>query len=187
MTFQRSAAAVLSALSEVIAREQPSVVFVLGDVVHSGRDPGLYLKFYRDMESLGVEIRIIHGNHDQRVHCEVVGKHKGQRVKVYREDLLLVISRNGTRAVALGHDLRNDLAVRTEDFVAKWFRLLREAFAEHIPKDGLLIVGHVHAWNKDDQGLSYSIPVFSADLGVFAYGVLERDAGGVLGLRLGER
>jgi predicted phosphodiesterase len=187
LPFERSAAAVLAALTDVAAREAVTAVFVLGDVIHSQRDPANYIPFYHSLESLGIEVNVIPGNHDRRKHPAIVARHKGRNVRLCTADVILLVSQNRTRAVALGHDLRNDLGVRTEDFVAKWLALLRTSFSDHIPGDALVVLGHVHAFNTAEGGMSYTIPPFSEDMHVFQYGVLERDANGVLGLRIGER
>jgi hypothetical protein len=51
-----------------------------------------------------------------------------------------------------------------------------------IPEDALLVVGHVHEYCGSADGLSCCIPPFSAAIGTYAHGVLERSDGGVLQL-----
>jgi metallophosphoesterase superfamily enzyme len=99
---------------EVLAREHPAVVFILGDVIREHREWGTYRKLYSELEKIGSDFQVIPGNHNRPVHVDIAKKWKGRNVTLHNDDAIVIVSRNGTRDVVLGHDLRNNASVHGE-------------------------------------------------------------------------
>jgi hypothetical protein len=177
ITHRESIHALIGSLRSVIELESPTVIFILGDIIHFRwlNVWSCLFDFYSAIESLGVPIHSIPGNHDRYLHARVAAKYNGDFVHPHQSEAIIISPPNGGRKVVLGHDLCNDKRVHGFGPVREWFAALRSTFADVIPEDALLIVGHVHEhlWSAD--GLSQSLPPFSADIGIFAYGILEFD------------
>jgi DNA repair exonuclease SbcCD nuclease subunit len=172
-------------LRRVIETEHPTVIFVLGDIVHFHlfNLRRYWHAFYSQLETLGIEIHIIPGNHDRYLHGKVVKQYHSTNVHPHQNELIIVHPPGDGRKVVLGHDLRNDKRVHGTTAVRLWFAALRATFARAIDPDALLVLGHVHERISAEDGLTESLLPFSFDYNAYGYGIVEMGHDGVLSTR----
>lgn len=168
---RESTAEVVQHLRELCEREHPSVVFILGDVIHIRlfNKKKYWTRFYEQMETLGVEVHIIPGNHEKWYYWYI--SYDGPRVHSHHSELIIVTHKK-LRA-ALGHDVKNDRKVHSTAEVREWYQALRDTFPEVIHSDTLLILGHLHQATDSKDHKTRSIRPFSHDLNCWDYAVLE--------------
>ena len=167
---------VVAHLAHVVEVERPTVIFILGDIIHVnlGNRVSHWTTFYGKLESLNIETHIIPGNHDRWKHSGVCKSYHGTNVHAHNNDVIVVnIEGDRVSRAVLGHDLRNDRRVHSTVGIRKWYNDLRNKFRSEIPDDALLIVGHLHQILDSVDGRSMSMLPFSYDLRIWAYGVLE--------------
>ena len=167
---------VVDRLRRVVDLEHPTVIFILGDIIHVNllNRTRHWVRFYEKLETLNVETHIIPGNHDRWKHSGVCSSFHGTNVHAHNDDVIVVTRDGDSGSLAvLGHDLKYDKRVHSESGVRKWYTQLRTRCAHHIPPDSLLILGHLHQLTDSVDGKTMSILPFSYDLRIWGYGVLE--------------
>lgn len=165
----------ISHLRAIIQQNNANVLFICGDIIHfklSVRYTN-WIDVYTALEELGIETHVIPGNHDRWKNKKVMEHFSphSNHVHLHPCDLIRISPPQG-KQFFLGHDLRNDKRVHTDDKVKKWFRSLRHQFINIIHPDDMLILGHVHGDFISNDRLTKSLMPYSLDLKVFYYGLL---------------
>lgn len=170
-----STEAVVSNIRRVVESEHATHVFVLGDMIHLGVNiPGDWKRLFCELERVGVEVHTIPGNHDRIWHKIACKAYKGTRVHPHQCQVIVVHQEAGGPTAVLGHHLNNDMKVHMESEVRAWYSALRSGFSDIINDDALLVLGHLHQLTDSVDGKTQSVMMFSNDLDVWAYAVLER-------------
>ena len=177
-------------IQRLIEQVQPTCVFILGDLIHIGARhifPGDWTSFFRKLERLNIETHIIPGNHEKYMRGLIATfYYPHAKVRFHSVELIRLLPTNGTRIVAMGHDLRNDNKVHSNRGLSSWVHMLRTSFSRLIPPDALLVLGHTHQNFVSSDRLTYTIDTFSVDYPVRCYGLLQPNTGGVLELSVCE-
>lgn len=162
-------------LREICEMQRPSVIFILGDIIHINvfNFSSYWTRFYSELEQIGVEIHIIPGNHDRWKHWAI--SYRGSHVTSHNNDLIVVT--HGNLKAVLGHDLRNDRKVHSTELVRQWYQSLRDVFSDIIDPDALMILGHLHQITDSKDHKTRSILPFSYDLRSWSYATLEISEG----------
>jgi calcineurin-like phosphoesterase family protein len=171
-------------LHGLVQYEYPTVLFILGDLIHGGGKPSEYFQLFTAIETLGIDCHIIPGNHDLIRFRAVVGEWRGKHVHLHMNDLIVVLAGDGSRNAVLGHDLGQCKTVRGQEKTRRWFQLLRQTYEHAIPQGALLVLGHVHELHRSADRLSWSIPRFAVGANEFNYAILRRGHRGFLKLKV---
>lgn len=175
--------ALMPHLRQLVNDVAPTHVFILGDIIHilPISLPYHFNTFFRMLESLGLQVHIIPGNHERYNRTYVnLFKINSKTVFFHNCELMRIIPSTNTRKVVMGHDLKNDLKVHGNTYVRRWFELLRNQFNDVIEHDSLMILGHLHEIVHSEDRLTISVLPYSYDYNMYCYGILEANGDGVL-------
>ena len=170
-------------LKLLVAKVNPTHVFVLGDIIHFlyYRSDKWYYNFFNKLESnFKIPIYIIPGNHDYSENppfknCfDLYGCKKN--VKCFEVEIL-EIQYSDEFSVFLGHDVGFNCSVHGKKNVIKWMNIIRnhKYCSKIIKNNDVFIVGHTHENIDDDKTKNYSIAPFSVSLGFKngSYGIIS--------------
>lgn len=172
-----STRAVVANIRQIVASEGATHVFILGDMIHlrATNLPRHWSNLFRELESVGIEVHTIPGNHDRFWHKVACKSYRGVNVHPHQCHVIVVRQEAGGPSAVLGHHLNNDMKVHMECEVREWYRALRSTFSDIIDEDALLVLGHLHQVTDSVDQKTRSVLMFSNDLFVWAYSVLERE------------
>lgn len=156
-------------LMPIIVRESINCIFMLGDLVHVGKNPdseGILKKVFDALEQLPIPVYVMGGGLDRVLLWDYKYNKPGSNVKVVYDYAIKIHHPNapiGTPPnIYLSHDLGNPLSIKSdeaESFVVE----LKRAFSNEISSDDYLIIGHVHEHVHNEQLRCAAIKEFSQD------------------------
>lgn len=167
-------------LRSIVETHNATHVFILGDIIHKKFYNVItdWTFVYSALETLGVEIHIIPGNHDRYMNGAVMAFFRGNNVHLHGTELMRIIPAWDEKLmVCMGHDLKNDKKVHAKNETRIWYSTLRSTFHLFIPDYALLLMGHLHDQTDSKDKLTQSILPFSYDLNSYAYMTLDFENG----------
>jgi len=177
-SFDEGFLAIRTKIPELVARERPNAIITLGDLIQIGT-PLPDEKMQRLLEffdGLGVPTYCLPGNHDRGVYRHIDTAGFAFTHVIGDLALRLQHANLGAGSLWLSHDLGNYFRLRGLH-VRPWLEMLRDTFADAIPREDVLVCGHCHQKTVHMDINCVTVAPFSPDLGVFGYAMLTVDTG----------
>lgn len=168
----------VDAINTMIEREEPTVIFILGNLVN-GTQSEVELKIVLEfLDTLEVPVYAIGGNHDREYFSKVRWDDESQVVIVKELAIEISAPEKGKPNVNifLIHDLLNNYRVRDEHayFYVKW---LKEGYPDYIKPEDWLIAGHTHFTLVSPSNKFACVGQFSPEIKSFMYAILTTEGG----------
>ncbi|OHT08425.1 hypothetical protein TRFO_23119 [Tritrichomonas foetus] len=173
LDVDRSTEVFFRKFNRLIQKENPSSIFILGDIFHwhTAMSQELYNSFFKKIEVYKKETFIIPGNHDVS-HGKTFFCHYENGMYVHPIECDALILKTGTNYVCFGHHFKNNTRSHTRSRIKILLENIRFKM-NCIPKDSLLICGHTHEDHSFPEMNSYSLGPFMADKNHTSYGILQ--------------
>ncbi|OHS97644.1 hypothetical protein TRFO_09353 [Tritrichomonas foetus] len=169
----------LKHLTEVIQKENPTDVFICGDLIHHSRelkDKQMFFSLFREFEKFKIPFWIIPGNHDffvKFIEC-CFNEYKGKYVHPIECDILIATDKKNKHKIAFAHDFRIIGNGHRRPGVKWWFTYCKSQ-KKDFPEGIYFICGHVHQdFDIFEENLSTLSP-FCPSWKNYRYGIVSFD------------
>ena len=174
----------IDSLNALIANENPTVLFILGDLVDGTQTEEVFKTVLLQLTKIPLPIYVIGGNHDRK-YFQLVSWPTNTNVTISEAlAIQLTAELNGRPPIKvfLAHDLLNNYRVRDPHafFFADW---IKQAAKAYIKSDDWLIIGHTHTGLISHSSRIACIDQFAPEIKVFGYATLQFNSDLVISIK----
>lgn len=174
----------IDTLNALVSNEDPTVVFILGDLIDGTQSEALLKVVLTELEKLPVPVYAIGGNHD-REFFSLINWPKNSNVKIFQELAIQITAQRAGKPdikAFLAHDLLNNYRVRDPHayFFVSW---IKDGCKQYIKPDDWLITGHTHCGFLSNASRIACIGQFSPEIKAFGYATLQFNQDLVLSIK----
>lgn len=123
----------------------PTMIFILGDTFHYSYSSATtyWSRLLNCLEKVKIDVHIIPGNHERKHFEYVKAIQTPPNVHIHDVEIIRLV-RNQNVLLVGGHDLRNDNKAHGSKRITEWVNALRREFANKIPPNAFVVLGHTH-------------------------------------------
>lgn len=175
--FNQSLQVFMDSVNALIEKEQPTVLFILGDLVDGTQNDTNLKKILERLNSVSVPVYAFGGNHDREFFANLATWTSPPNVTITQAlSIQISVELKGGKIinVFLAHDLLNNYRVRDPHafFFVSW---IKNGCRNYIKPDDWLITGHTHTGFISHAHRLGCIGQFSPEIRTFGYATLELD------------
>lgn len=174
----------IDSLNALIANENPTVLFILGDLVDGTQTEDVFKAVLVQLTKIDLPIYVIGGNHDRKF-FSLINWPSNTNVTISEALAIQLTAQLPGRPdikVFLAHDLLNNYRVRDPHafFFADW---IKQGAKNYIKPEDWLIIGHTHTGLMSHASRIACIDQFSPEIKVFGYATLQFNSDFVLSIK----
>lgn len=173
----------MASLREVIAKENPTHIFHLGDLISGyfeAKKGGEWVRTaLTEMATLGLPVYAIGGNHDREYYKALEWPDKPSHMHPISLSNALLVETHTGKKLYFAHDLENNLRIR-DQLVYPFLCWIKKACRATIKPNDWLLTGHVHTAMLSMSAKVGAVGQFAPSLRAYQYTIIEPGTGAIM-------